>query len=319
MKSAFEMIAGDTSPIGRARLALEGLSVGDAFGERFFVSPSVVESFIESRALPREPWYWTDDTAMGLSVYEALRDHGRIDSDSLARRFAERYRRDPGRGYGGTAHSILMRISLGEPWQEVAPEAFGGQGSMGNGGAMRVAPIGGYFAENLDEVVVHARASAEPTHAHPDGQAGAIAVAVAAALAWQMGRGLREVSGEALLREVVAHMPSGATRDGLEKAASLPLEYDPRTAVAALGNGSQVISSDTVPFSLWCAARHLGDFEEALWTTVSGLGDRDTTCAIVGGIVALAVGHEKIPRAFVRAREPLESTLTHLDRHGGLG
>lgn len=51
-------------------------------------------------------------------------------------------------------------------------------------------------------------------------------------------------------------------------------------------------------------------------TTVSGLGDRDTTCAIVGGIVALAV---EIPSAFTRAREPLESALTHLDRKALVG
>jgi len=60
-----------------------------------------------------------------------------------------------------------------------------------------------------------------------------------------------------------------------------------------------------VPFSLWCAARHLDDFTEAMWTTVSGLGDRDTTCAIVGGIVACAVGEEGIPKAWQSAREPL--------------
>ena len=29
---------------------------------------------------------------------------------------------------------------------------------------------------------------------------------------------------------------------------------------------------DTVPFSLWCAARCLDHYEEALWATVSGLG-----------------------------------------------
>src|SRR5262245_38466133 len=124
MHSSFAIQPGDDSPLGRARLALEGLSIGDAFGERFFVSPSVVESLIESRAMPSEPWYWTDDTAMGLSVYEVLRDHGRIDVGTLAMRFADRYRRDPGRGYGGTAHTILTAISSGEPWQEVAKEAF---------------------------------------------------------------------------------------------------------------------------------------------------------------------------------------------------
>jgi ADP-ribosylglycohydrolase len=62
---------------------------------------------------------------------------------------------------------------------------------------------------------------------------------------------------------------------------------------------------------LWCAARHIDNFEEALWNTVSGLGDRDTTCAIVGGIVALAVGHAGIPSAFVEAREPLDSDCSN--------
>jgi ADP-ribosylglycohydrolase len=309
----FAIVPGDSSPLGRARLSLEGLSVGDAFGERFFVSPSLVESRIDSRAIPAPPWYWTDDTAMALSIFEHLRERGRIDQERLAQSFATRYRRDPRRGYGGTAHGILTAISLGEPWQEAAGSVFDGQGSMGNGGGMRAAPIGGYFADDLAAVVAHARASAEPTHAHPDGQAGAIAVAAAAAFAWRIGAG--QCESASLLREVAALTPSGATRDGIEKAAALPFSSDVRAAVAALGNGSQVISSDTVPFALWCAARHIDDFEEALWSTVSGLGDRDTTCAMVGGIVALAVGHAGIPRAFVEAREPLDSNADYLERH----
>ena len=49
-----------------------------------------------------------------------------------------------------------------------------------------------------------------------------------------------------------------------------------------------------MPFALWCAARHIDNYEEALWATVSGLGDRDTTCAIVGGVVTLATGRRAI-------------------------
>jgi ADP-ribosylglycohydrolase len=186
---------------------------------------------------------------------------------------------------------------------------------MGNGGAMRVAPIGAYFADDLDAVVRHACASAEPTHAHMDGQAGAIAAGIATAIAWQMGNGMRAVSGEALLQETIARTPPGATRDGLEKAATLPLSYDPRTASAALGNGSRVISSDTVPLAVWCAARHLRDYEAALWTTVSCLGDRDTTCAIVGGIVACYVGYSGLPSSLVDARESLDSTADYVERY----
>lgn len=283
----------------RIALSLEGLSVGDAFGETFFGETELIRARIADRATRPGRWGWTDDTAMALSIVEVLRAHGGIDQDALARAFAARYSAQPDRGYGGTAHGILQAIGRGVPWAVASSRVFDGQGSMGNGGAMRAAPIGAFFADDLDAVVKHARASAEPTHAHLDGQAGAIAVAVAAALA------ARKTNGAELLERVVAHTPNGATRDGLEKATQLPFSYDVRTAVAALGNGSQVISSDTVPFALWCAARHLDDYEAAMWTTVSGLGDRDTTCAIAGGVVALAVGIDGIPAGWRAAREDL--------------
>ncbi len=76
-------------------------------------------------------------------------------------------------------------------------------------------------------------------------------------------------------------------------------------AVSMLGNGTGVSAQDTVPFALWCAGEQLHNYEEALWLTVSGLGDRDTTCAIVGGIVSLSCGIDGIPLAWRQAREPL--------------
>jgi ADP-ribosylglycohydrolase len=291
--------------LARARLALEGLSLGDAFGERFFITPGLAVAQIMERTLPASPWKWTDDTAMALAVFETLQRCRGIDSDHLATAFAEGYARDPRRGYGGTAHYILRTIAEGLPWATISATVFGGGGSMGNGSAMRVAPVGAYFADDLDAVVEHAARSAAPTHAHEDGRAGAIAVAIAAALAWRIGAGISSMAGAELLREVTQHTPSGATRDGLVKACDLSLDASPTLAASLLGSGSRVICSDTVPFALWCAARHLTDFEEAMWSTVSGLGDRDTTCAIVGGIVALAVSNSGLPQHFVAAREPL--------------
>ena len=291
--------------LARARLALEGLSLGDAFGERFFITPGLAIARIMERALPAPPWKWTDDTAMALAVFETLQRCRGIDSDHLASAFAEGYARDPRRGYGATAHDILQSIAQGLPWASVSAAVFDGGGSMGNGSAMRVAPIGAYFADDLDAVVEHAARSAAPTHAHEDGRAGAIAVALAAALAWRVGTGISSMTGSDILREVTQRTPAGATRDGLLKACSLPLDTSPTAAASLLGSGSRVICSDTVPFALWCAARHFADFEEAMWSTVSGLGDRDTTCAIVGGIVALAVSDAGLPQHFVAAREPL--------------
>jgi hypothetical protein len=81
--------------IRRARLSLDGLSVGDAFGERFFLAPETVERMVSGRELPVSPWRYSDDTVMGLSVFETLRQHGEIIQDRLARRFADKYSRDP--------------------------------------------------------------------------------------------------------------------------------------------------------------------------------------------------------------------------------
>lgn len=136
-----------------ARLSLAGLSVGDALGERFFGHDSVVERASAERAEPPAPWSWTDDTAMALPIVETLERHGDIDPDFLARRFARRYELGPHRGYGGTAREILQDIASGQPWRDVSAAVFGGEGSRGNGAAMRVAPVGAYVADDLPRAI----------------------------------------------------------------------------------------------------------------------------------------------------------------------
>ena len=87
-----------------------------------------------------------------------------------------------------------------------------------------------------------------------------------------------------------------------------------RAAASILGNGSMVTAQDTVPFALWSAACHLNDYEEALWATVSGLGDRDTTCAMVGGVVVMYTGVRSIPKEWLDCREPIpRHMLKHCD------
>lgn len=292
--------------LARARVCLDGLSIGDAFGERFFLADErgVLEQ-VRARRLPPPKWAFTDDTVMALSIVDVLAGRGCIDRDHLSQLFAARYQRDPRRGYGATAHQVLARIAAGERWHDVAPRVFDGAGSMGNGGAMRSAPVGAYFCDDFDRAASEAQASAEVTHAHREGQAGAIAVAVAAA--WVASGG--KVPGE-MFEAVLVHTPKSDTRAGIAKAAALPSTGDVHGAAVVLGSGARVTAPDTVPFALWCAARHLGTYEEALWTTVAGLGDRDTTCAIVGGIVALHVAAE-IPAAWRQAREALD-VLAHV-------
>jgi ADP-ribosylglycohydrolase len=284
--------------------SLDGLSVGDAFGERFFGPREEVVDSIARRELPSPPWRFTDDTAMAVSIVEVLRSHGEIDPDHLARAFARRYLIDPMRGYGGCAHRILGEIAAGRDWRGPSSEAFDGHGSKGNGGSMRAGPIGAYFHDNPQRVVEESIKSARITHWHPEGQAGAIAVALA--VSWAC---MRRLGGPDIdVREyVLNHMPGSAARDGIDRARRIDLSESPGVAAQILGAGENILAEDTVPFCMWMAARHPDDYEEALWATVSALGDRDTTCAIVGSIVAVSAGEHAVPGAWLSAREPLSS------------
>ena len=290
--------------LARAKLSLAGLSVGDGFGQRY-LGTSKHAHYVRNRLLFHCQWQYTDDTVMALSIVECLARFGRIDQDALAQAFARRYIAEPDRDYGMGAITLLEAVAAGGDWRVLAPQLFDGQGSIGNGSAMRVGPLGGYFADDLDLVVEQARLSAQVTHAHVDAQAGAIATALAAAFAWQSRAASIPERRRGLLPAVLARTPESPTKEGLAKAATLPFETPIHRAVDLLGNGSSITCRDTVPLCLWCAAMHLDSYVDALWTVAGAFGDMDTNCAIVGGIVALAVGPAGIPAQWLAWREPL--------------
>jgi ADP-ribosylglycohydrolase len=135
--------------------------------------------------------------------------------------------------------------------------------------------------------------TARVTHTHPDAVAGAVVVAVAAAVA----------PGD-VFAEVLRHTAPGDVRDAVELAAGL---RDPAEVAATLGTGARTSALDTVPLALWIAARHADDCAEAVWTAAALADDVDTVCAIVGGIVASWTGLDGIPAQWRAAVEPLPS------------
>ncbi|HLY25337.1 MAG TPA: ADP-ribosylglycohydrolase family protein [Aggregatilineales bacterium] len=291
----------------RARCALEGLSVGDSFGERwFYIPPELAPGLMAVQAEPAPIWDYTDDTQMALSIYSILRQHGTINRDQLALSFVRRY--NPHRKYGASMRGLFQEIREGVPWREAAGHLFDGQGSFGNGAAMRVAPVGGYFADDLEMVVEQARRSAEVTHAHSEGIAGAIAVAIGAAVAWQLRGAKSKPNRQKFIGCLLAHIPDSEVRSKTVRARDIPLSWSSFDGVVALlGNGIHISAQDTVPFCLWCAGEFLDNYEQALWLTAKAGGDIDTNCAIVGGIVAMFTGIEGIPEAWRNNREPLPS------------
>lgn len=279
----------------RARASLVGCSVGDALGG-LLANPVAARE----RRLPAAPWSWSDDTEMACSVWHVLDVHGRVAPDALADSFFRHY--DPDRGYGNGTDVLMRDVRRGGNLRELAALSFNGTGSWGNGAAMRVAPLGVWFAADPNRAAAEATENARVTHTHPQGVAGAVATAVAAAFVadWDV------VRPNDLLTEVLRYTPPGQVYDGIVTAAAM-LGAPVADVAAAVGTGRHVSAPDTVPLALWVAATHHGDFEEAVWTAAEVAEDVDTVCAIVGGIVAGRTGEQGIPIPWRQATEGLPS------------
>lgn len=295
--------------MARALEALAGLAAGDAFGECFLDLQNRAPENRAARILPPGPWRFTGDTMMAVSVCACLQRHRGIEPEWLAESFARHY--DPERGYGSSMHALLTRLyAIGAAnWFEEAQELFNGEGSFGNCAAMRVAPVGAHFAYDLNLVAEHAALSAIATHCHPEGLAGAVAIAVATALASRDRGAARPMDAKGFLDRVRRNTPEGIVRDCIGRALELPDTTTPLDVALTIGNGSHGTAQDTVPFVLWCAAHSLDDYEHALWETVNGGGGVGTNCAIVGGIVATHTGADAIPAEWLRRHESLAPFL----------
>ncbi|MGW0927830.1 ADP-ribosylglycohydrolase family protein [Streptomyces sp. NPDC002644] len=294
----------DPSPSPGARLdralaSLTGLTVGDALGSQFFVPAN--GPLLRRGDLPPSPWGWTDDAEMACSVVAVLAAHGAVEQDELAAAFARHH--DFDRGYGPAVNRMLRLVREGGDWRELSAALFDGQGSWGNGAAMRVAPLGAWFADDPERAVREATLSAVVTHRHPEGVAGAQAVAAAAALSARSAGAHRP---EELIDGVLALLPARSMVGlGLERVRTL-LDYeDPATVAAVVGCGRRSTAQDTVPFALWSASRSAGDYRTAFWTTARAGGDVDTTCAVVGGVVAAGGAVAAPPAEWVERTEPL--------------
>jgi ADP-ribosylglycohydrolase len=215
----------------------------------------------------------TDDTVMSVATAEALLTDG--DYVAAYRRWG---RRHPNAGYG----------ALFQRW--ILNDEAGPYGSWGNGGAMRVSPVG-VARSDWSAVLAEAERSAAVTHDHPDGVAAAQAVAGAVFLARQ-----------------------GEGPGGIRRTLEGQFAYDLSGTVASRReqHGADVSATGSVPLALVAALEAQG-FEEALRLAISLGGDADTQACIAGAIAAARFG---VPEALLdRARERIpEDLLTVVDR-----
>lgn len=285
---------------------LLGLAVGDALGAPFEgLTDGLIDGLIQAGVSIDDPGestiHYTDDTQMMIGVAEVLADLGRIDEEILLARFASNF--DSDRGYGPGMRLLLGAIREGEADRDLALNLFPG-GSLGNGAAMRVAPIGLLHADDLDRVAEEAERSARPTHLHPIGIDGARILAMAIALATREGPFRRKP----FFADLAARATTEEFRWQLEAAAGLRRS----DSLGAFGNSLEAHRSVTTAIAIFAASPD--DYCQVVRRAICQGNDTDTLAAMSGALAGARLGVAAIPTGLLDKLEDSHQGRSHIER-----
>lgn len=229
------------------------------------------KSFLGSEHHKLLPGQYSDDTQFSMCVAQSLIENGDFDPDDLSKRYVELFTSNTIRGFGRTTKMAIDRLIAGTHWSK-----SGIEGSFGNGTAMRAAPFGIYFRDDLFTLLQVCKIDSAITHASEEAEAGSIAIALAAAYA---------INNETndLIRKIVSFLPDSKVKATIS---SLPALLDnpkiePAIALRVLGTKADV--RETVPSVLYCFLQCY-TYKEAVLASIRSGGDTDTTAAIVGAL-----------------------------------
>jgi poly(ADP-ribose) glycohydrolase ARH3 len=241
---------------------------------------------------------YTDDTEMMIGIMESLREDPRFDPAVTARKFLENF--DPLRGYGARIYGIMARLRRGVSWDQV------GTDSWGNGGAMRIAPIGFFFYDDRERLVDAALVCTQITHRHPQGLAGALAQALAVGMASEKGVMGESIDHHAFVEEVVQ-----AVR-GVDATVAAELErikgmegggaLEDKVGRIAFTFPRDVSAVGAVPPAM-ASFLFNDDFRDTVVTAVNSGGDTDTIGAMAGAIAGAYYGYSSIPPEWLGSLE----------------
>lgn len=271
-----------------------GLALGDALGASG--EGGVMERLLwkiigKTRdGLPR----WTDDTQMAIDIVQILLAYRTIEQDALANKFAQSYKWI--RGYGPGAAKILKAIRSGSDWRAARTIQYL-EGSLGNGAAMRTAPIALFFSDDFERMLVETRKAAEITHAHPVGIEGAVAVSIA------VYHALHGDVSNVMWNRIMQNCQRMELRCKIKIAEAWQNEErkEPKEIAKVLGNG--IKAHESAITAIYIAQRFLNrKFLEMLGYIQAMGGDVDTIGAMAGAIWGAFNGVEKLDSTSIEGR-----------------
>ena len=276
-----------------------GTFVGDALGEPVEGWPhnTIFSRFGLLDTMAREEGRYTDDTQMMIGILETLQEKGEFDPAVCASKFQENF--EPQRGYGRRIFGVVERIRRGMPWDRVGTDSYG------NGGAMRIAPIGCFYYSDPQVLKEKAVLSAQITHSHTEGVAGALAQASAVGLALQQGLSNEPIKPESFLDWVVDQVKDvdQGFAECLDEIRSMPTGSLVELIDTITGRyGLSLKAIESVPASL-AAFLLTQNFRDAVVLAVNLGGDTDTIGAMAGAVAGAYYGYNQIPQEWLTSLE----------------
>jgi len=262
-----------------------GGALGDAIGEIAFYYPEKGDLCTQ---LDRSTEFrYTDDSAMSIGLAESILRKGCLDQQDL-------YASGP-----PTIFSMVERSGI--TYAEAARNLFGGGGSLGNGGAMRIAPVGLFFHDSPD-LYEEACICASVTHAHPVGKDGAAVQARAVSLVVKLDPE-ETFPLKVFINELIDFARTPEMEEKIESVQKL-INDNATPSFAAEQLGRTVAVHESLPFALYSFLRHPKSFEDCLFCATLNGGDRDTLGAMACAISGAYLGIESIPQPW---RQKLEN------------
>lgn len=263
---------------------LIGLVFADAVGSRFEgIDPAQLRSQFSDKlsafeyASNRGGLRYTDDGQMALAIAEHLAENTTIESEALMKRFVNVY--EPWRGYGRGARVLIEAFRDKADYEFMAEHLFPG-GSLGNGAAMRSAPVGLRFQSDMNRIWEEAKSSAWPTHRHELGIEGAQLIAVAASVAAS-----ESAIDPVMLADCLLPLCSTVVfQNRLMRLRDVKTEVD----IEQFGNGIEAHESAVT--ALACFALYPQDYQQAVAAAIWQGGDTDTIAAMTGALVGAHIG-----------------------------
>lgn len=293
------MTAGRTTQ-GIARGMMLGTFVGDALGARWEGAEAVDLDEARRRldeSLAARLYRYTDDTQLTMALAEHLCDDPHVAPPALAATFREHF--EGHRGYARGMFGIVAAWDRGMAPDEAARSVFP-EGSFGNGAAMRAAPVGIVWRDDVEQLTSAAHRQAAVTHAHPIGKDAAAAQAHAVAIAATAGAftvdDIRGIASRAETEELRRTLTIAGDVADQHLAAPLPI---PQVAEAV---GTGVLADQSVPAALWVAAV-AGTIEDAVLLSLALGGDVDTIAAMACAVSAAALTVDAISPAWLERLE----------------